>query len=186
MKPLIASMIFGVAALAQWAAPMSRIYIYEQTLTHGTLIKLKCTAPDPYDPLRGRFLAIRPAQQQITIPPETLKLEEGATFYASFTTGDDGLTTLSGVSLSPPETGESIRLRTLYYSYGNSANIHWPFERFYINEKLAPEADQWLAENIRSAQGVVAEVRVLNGRAVLADLTLDGKSFREILKERVK
>ena len=29
-----------------------------------------------------------------------------------------------------------------------------------------------------------AWVRVLNGRAVLADLSLDGKSFREILKQR--
>lgn len=185
MKPLIASIIFGVVALAQWAAPLSRIYTYEQTLTHGTLIRLKCTAPDPYDPLRGRFLAIRPEQQQIPIP-ETLKLNEGTTFYASLSTGDDGLTTLSGVSLRPPETGECIRLRARYYSYGNNVNIDWPFERFYINEKLAPEADRWLAENIRSAQGVIAEVRVLNGKAVLADLTLDGKSFREILKERVK
>ena len=34
-------------------------------------------------------------------------------------------------------------------------------------------------------KGIIAEVRVLNGRAVLADLTLDGKPFREILKERV-
>lgn len=185
MKPLIASIIFGVAALAQWAGPLSRIYTYEQTLTQGTLIKLKCTAPDPYDPLRGRFLAIRPEQQQIPIP-ETLRLQEGTTFYASFSTGDDGLTTLSGVSLSPPENGESIRLRTRYYAYGNNVNIDWPFERFYINEKLAPEADAWLAENIRSAEGVIAEVRVLNGTAVLADLSLDGKSFREILKERVK
>ena len=31
-----------------------------------------------------------------------------------------------------------------------------------------------------------ALMRVLKGRAVLADLSLDGKSFREILKERVK
>lgn len=185
MKPLIASMIFGVASLAQWAAPMSRIYTYEQALTHGTLIKLKCTAPDPYDPLRGRFLAIRPAQQQIPVA-ETLQLQRGTTFYASFSTGDDGLTTLSGVTLDPPEKGESIRLRTRYFSNDKNVNFDWPFERFYINEKLAPEADAWLAENIRSAQGVIAEVRVLNGKAVLADLSLDGKSFRDILKERVK
>ncbi len=39
---------------------------------------------------------------------------------------------------------------------------------------------------IRSAKGIIAEVRVLSGRAVLADLSLDGKPFREILKQRVK
>jgi uncharacterized membrane-anchored protein len=185
MKPLIASMIFVLAALAQWAGPLWQIYTYEQTLTHGTLIKLKCTAPDPYDPLRGRYLAVRPAQQEIKVT-ENPRLREGVAFYASFTIGDDGLATLSEVSLTPPEKGESIRLRSRDQVQGNSVWIDWPFERFYLNEKLAPEADLWLAENIRSAQGVVAEVRVLHGKAVLADLSLDGKSFREILKTRVK
>ncbi len=185
MKPIVASIIFAVAALAQWSAPLWRIHVYEQTLEHGTLIKLKCTAPDPYDPLRGRFLAVRPEQQQIEIP-EGFVLQEGATFYAGLRTGDDGLTTLSGVSLDPPDAGEFIRLRSRYYAHGNQVRIEWPFERFYINEKLAPEADRWLAENIRSAEGVVAEVRVLKGKAVLADLSLGGRSFREILKERVK
>lgn len=185
MKPLIASIIFVLAALAQWAGPLWQIYTYEQTLTHGTLIKLKCTAPDPYDPLRGRYLAIRPAQQEIQVT-ENLKLQHGVAFYAGFTVGDDGLATLSGVSLTPPENGESIRLRARYQVQGHSIWIDWPFERFYLNEKLAPEADLWLAENIRSAQGVVAEVRVLRGKAVLTDLSLDGKSFREILKARVK
>ena len=37
-----------------------------------------------------------------------------------------------------------------------------------------------------SDKGIIAEVRVLKGRAVLADLSLDGQSFREILKQRVK
>lgn len=185
MKPLIASLIFVVVSLAQWAAPLWRIHTYEQILAHGMLIKLKCSAPDPYDPLRGRYLAIRPEQQQIKVP-ENLRLQEGMSFYAGFSTGDDGLTTLSGVSFTPPEKGESIRLRTRYYVHGSNIWIDWPFERFYLNEKLAPEADLWLAENIRSAKGVIAEVRVLNGKAVLADLSLDGKSFREILKERLK
>lgn len=57
---------------------------------------------------------------------------------------------------------------------------------FCIKEKPATEADVWLAEKIRSYQEVTAEVSVLDGKAVLADLSLDGKSFREILKERVK
>jgi hypothetical protein len=70
--------------------------------------------------------------------------------------------------------------------FSEKALIDWPFDRFYVNEKLAPEADKWFAENIRSTQGITAEVRVLNGRAVLEDLSLDGKPFREILKARVK
>jgi len=66
------------------------------------------------------------------------------------------------------------------------ARFDWPFDRFYLNEKLAPEADKWLAESLRGAKGVTAEVRVLDGRAVLFDLSLGGRSFREHLKERLE
>ncbi|MDZ4402299.1 GDYXXLXY domain-containing protein [Prosthecobacter sp.] len=179
--PLI---IFAIAAFAQWAAPLSQIWTHEQTLTQGTLIKLKCSAPDPYDPLRGRYLAVRPEQREASVPAG-LKLESGTHVYATLTTGADGLATITNLSLTPPTSGDYIRLKSGYV-YSEKTSIEWPFERFYINEKLAPEADKWFAENIRSTQGIIAEVRVLNGRAVLADLSLDGRSFREILKERVK
>lgn len=177
-------LIFALTALAQWAAPLAQIWTHEQTLAKGTLIKLKCTAPDPYDPLRGRYLAVRPDQSEADVP-EGAKLERGMSVYATLTTGTDGLATVTHLSMTPPASGDFVRVKA-GYAYDKKAGFEWPFDRFYINEKLAPEADEWFAENIRKARGVVAEVRVLNGRAVLADLSLDGKSFREILKERGK
>jgi hypothetical protein len=105
--------------------------------------------------------------------------------FGTLTTGPDGLATITHLSPAPPASGDFIRLKAEYVNSGKAA-IDWPFDRFYINEKLAPEADKWFAENIRSATGITAEVRVLHGRAVLADLSVDGKPFREILKERVK
>ena len=179
--PLI---IFAIAAVAQWAAPLSQIWTHEQVLTKGTLIKLICNAPDPYDPLRGRYLAVWPTQNEVSVP-EDLKLQRGMHVYATLTTGANGVATISQLSLTPPAAGDFIRVRTGYV-YEQKAHIEWPFNRFYINEKLAPEADKWFAENIRGDKPILAEVRVLNGRAVLADLSLDGKPFREILKERVK
>ncbi len=179
--PLI---IFGIAALAQWAAPLSQIWTHEQVLAKGTLIKLKCQAPDPYDPLRGRYLAVRPQQREATVPAG-MKLKKGMQVYAQLTPGSDGLATVSSLSLTPPDGGDYIRLKAQYV-YNDKITFEWPFDRFYVNEKLAPEADKWFAENIRTAKGITAEVRVYNGRAVLQDLSLDGKPFREILKERVK
>lgn len=51
---------------------------------------------------------------------------------------------------------------------------------------LAPEANQWFEENIRSTKGIIAEVREWKDRPVLVDLTFDGRPFRELLRERVK
>ncbi len=177
--------IFIVAALAQWAAPLSQIWIREQTLTKGTLIKLKCSAPDPYDPLRGRFLAVKPEQNTAPTPKDT-PLPRDTRVYGALTIGTDGLATVSSISLTPPRQGDYISLKTTYGSPDGKVYFLWPFERFYINEKLAPEADKWFQENIRSTTGIIAEVRVLKGRAVLADLSMDGKPFREILKTRLK
>jgi uncharacterized membrane-anchored protein len=165
--PLI---IFGLAAAAQWAVPLLQIQTHEQTLTQGRLIKLKCLAPDPYDPLRGRYLAVRPEQQSVEAR-EDMKLERGMPVFAQLTTGEDGLAIITSLTLSAPTSGDFIRVKT-GYTYQGKVHIEWPFERFYINEKLAPEADKWFAENIRTAQGIIAEVRVRNGNAVLADLSL--------------
>ncbi len=177
-------LIFGIAVLAQWAAPLSQIWTHEKVLTQGTLIKLKCTAPDPYDPLRGRYLAVRPNQSEAPVTAG-MELKHGTQVYAVLTTGADGFATITSLSLTPPASGDYLRFKAGYV-YNNKTDIVWPFDRFYVNEKLAPEADKWFAENIRSTQGITAEVRVLNGRAVLEDLSLDGKPFREILKARVK
>jgi uncharacterized membrane-anchored protein len=174
--------IFGLAALAQWLVPLTGIMQHEKTLAEGTLVKLKCSAPDPYDPLRGRYLAVRPEQLEVSVPAGS-KLQLGMQVYASLTTGADGLARVTHLSIEPPLSGDFIRLESGYV-HNEKTQIAWPFSRFYLNEKLAPEADRWFAENIRSTKGIIAEVRVRNGRAVLADLSFDGKSFREILKER--
>jgi len=180
--PLI---LFALVSLAQWAAPLSQIFRYEQTLAKGTLIRLKCSAPDPYDPLRGRYLAVRPEQDDVALAKGT-KLRSGQHAYATLKTGSDGLTTLGELFAEPPTSGDYVGVTYSYWVTETTAHIEWPFDRFYLNEALAPEADKWFAESIRNSKGVVAEVRVHDGTAVLENLTFDGQSFRDILKQRVK
>jgi hypothetical protein len=179
---LLPYLIFGLTALAQWLVPLAGIRQHEQTLAKGTLFKIKCSAPDPYDPLRGRYLAVRPEQHEVSGLAH-MQLQHGMRVYGLLATGPDGLASVTGLSLDPPAKGDFIRLESGYTNSGGT-QIQWPFNRFYLNEKLAPEADRWFAENIRSAHGIVAEVRVLDGRAVLADLTVNGEPIREILKKK--
>ena len=175
--------VFGLAALIQWAAPVMQIWKHESVLTGGTLVKIKCGAPDPYDPLRGRFLAVRPEQDMVTVPSGAA-YSSGQTVYGWLDVGSDGLATVTKLSETLPIDHLAIELTTSY-SYDGKVYITWPFDRFYLNEKIAPEADVWLRDNLRDRKTVVAEVRVKDGRAVLQTLSLDGKSFRDILAERV-
>jgi uncharacterized membrane-anchored protein len=184
MKSL-ALILFALVSLAQWAAPLSQIFKYERTLTNGTLIRLKCTAPDPYDLLRGHYLAVRPDQKEAPIAKDS-KLLEGQCACATLqTAAADGLITLREIHAQPPTSGDYVRVTYNWESAGK-ANVTWPFDRFYLNEALAPEADKWFAESIRDAKGIIAEVRVHQGLAVLENLTFDGKSLRDILKECAK
>ena len=60
--------------------------------------------------------------------------------------------------------------------------VEWPFDRFYLNERLAFDADALVTERLRYGERPVAEIRLLDGRAVLTDVLLDGVSIREIVK----
>lgn len=176
--------LFILTALAQWAAPLFQIYQYERTLTHGTLIRLKCAAPDPYDPLRGRYLAVRPDQDEASFAIGA-QLRTGQHVYATLRTTEDGLTHLHELHAQPPADEDYVRVIYLWES-GDKGKISWPFDRFYLNETLAPEADVWFAESLRDAKGVIAEVRIHRGLAVLENLSFDGKSLRAILQERLQ
>jgi uncharacterized membrane-anchored protein len=170
-------LIFALTVLAQWAAPLSQIMRYERTLTEGKLIRLRCEAPDPYDPLRGRYLAIRPEQRQVAVSKDS-KFEYGQHAYATQQTGADGLTTLHELHTSPPANEDYVRVTAGYGAYDSERlNVTWPIDRFYLNEELAPEADRWFADTVRTAKGIIAEVRVKDGTAVLENLTFDGKSL---------
>lgn len=175
--------VFGLAALAQWAVPAIGVWQQEQTLSHGTRFRVKCSAPDPYDPLRGRYLVVRPEQTRAAWAGGTLP-QGGQPLYGTFATGADGFATIDRLSVDRPESGEFIRVKA-QWTGGDQVHFQWPFERYYLNERIAPEADRWLAQNLRERRSVAAEVLVLRGRAVLADLSLDGQSFREILEERI-
>jgi uncharacterized membrane-anchored protein len=171
--PLIA---FLLVAAAQWAAPLMGVAHYEKVLSTGTLIKLRCTAPDPYDPLRGRYLAVRPSVTRVPTgdtPPSGIG-------YVILETDKEGFATPVKWQTTAPESGLYVRAQSRW-----SGHFDWPFDRYYLNEKLAPEADVWFAENIRSAKGITAEVRLLDGTALLEDLSVDGKAMREMLADRL-
>ena len=69
---------------------------------------------------------------------------------------------------------------------GEMVFVEWPFDRLYLNERLALGADKLVAERFRESQNMVAEIRLLEGRAVLTDVLIDGVSIREVVKQRAE
>jgi len=180
---------FAAAVIAQWAVPLAGVRAHERTLAEGVPVRLRCAAPDPYDLLRGRFLAVRlqPDRVPRMESAEGVNIQRGQPLYLLIEEGEDGVHQVTDAVLEKPADGTLfIAARAGWGGWSGSQNIgiEWPVDRFYLNEKLAPEADQWYAGTVRAEDGVIAELRVRGGRVVIEDLTYQGTPFREILRAR--
>ena len=126
MRPALA--VFAAAAVAQWLLPLSGIWRHERVIARGTNVRVECVAPDPYDPLRGRYLVVRPAESRV---PKPEGMAEGM-----------------------------------------------------ADRDAVPVWATLVAERFRDGKRTVAEIRLLDGQAVLTDLLLDGVSIRELVERR--
>ncbi len=184
MRPSL--VVFAVAAVAQWLLPVAGIWQHERTIQRGTLVRIECGAPDPYDPLRGRYLAVRPLESSVSAPVGFPARGGAVPVWATLEAGDDGLARIKSLSLEPVSGPTVISLTARSWGTINGTDmiwLEWPFGRFYLNERLAPEADKLVAERSRDRK-TVAEVRLLDGRAILTDILIDGVSVRELVKRQ--
>lgn len=185
MRPAI--VVFAVAAMAQWLLPLVGVWQHERVIARGTTVRIRCAAPDPYDPLRGRYLAVRPEETQVP-KPDGMPEQGAVPVWAALEAGDDGLSRIESLSLEPVSGPTVIRLVATWRRWdqeGATVFVEWPFNRFYLSERLAPDADALVAERFRDGQErPVAEVRLLDGRAVLVDVLVDGVSIRDVVKRR--
>jgi hypothetical protein len=109
--------------------------------------------------------------------------------WATLDAGEDGLARIKSLSLVPVSGPTVIALTARSSGPTNGTDmiwLEWPFDRFYLNERLAPDADTLVAERSRDGKKTVAEVRLLDGQAILTDILLDGVSIRELVKQGAK
>lgn len=181
MRPAL--IVFVVAAAAQWLLPLWGVWRHERVIARGTVVRIECGAPDPYDPLRGRYLAVRPLESGFAMP-EGMPEGERVPVWATLAVGADGLARIESLSLEPVAGPTVVQLAARSPRSDRNREaviIEWPFDRFYLNERLAPDADRLLAERLAEDTRPVAEVCLLEGRAVLTDVLIDGVSIREIV-----
>lgn len=192
MKPLIAVGLFAVVAAVQLAVPGGMIVRRETVLRDGEAFKFRTAPVDPYDAFRGRYVALRVdtgnGENEGGFGFRGVPAEPGHTYrrgqkvYARIEVGDDGFAKLAKVTRVPPTDTPWLTAR-VNYSYGDDeVNLELPFDRYYMDEGEAPEAE--LAYNrlsSREVRNTWVTVRVRNGFAVLEELHLDGLPVREYL-----
>ncbi len=173
---------FVAMVVAQLAVPYMMISERETTLSEGAAYRFRCGPVDPYDYFRGRYVAL-------FFPDTRLEPWKGAYFtrnqraYAVLGTDEEGFARIDDVVKSPPASGDYVQVQA--YSYRNPNNVlhvNLPFNRYYMNEVDAPEADSVYRSQSRREEGASVLVRVREGSAVIEGLYIDDMPMEEYIR----
>lgn len=167
--------------LVQLAVPAARIVKYEQTLSRGETFRFRCAPVDPADPLRGRYVALAIVESEIDDPG--LEVRRGDRLYLGLSEDGEGYARFSGPRIERPDAGPYLEVRVSNV-YGGKIRFDLPFDRYYLEEALAPAAEQAYRERASDDEAEAwITVRVRDGSAVLEELYLEGRPIREFLAD---
>lgn len=187
---------FVCAAVVQLVVPLFMIAHREQTLRHGKQYRFKAAPVDPYDAFRGRYVAINVdvsggtatnnwGWRNNVLVTNAAEIERGDRVFALIAETTNGFARIAGLTRTRPEGDGYIRTRVQWintHGKQTDASLDLPFDRYYMNEKKAPEAEKAYREHSgRTNQDAYVTVRVSSGFAVLEDLYVGGKPIREYL-----
>jgi len=170
--------------LVQLAVPGWMIFEQEQTLRLGTEYKFQTEPVDPYDIFRGRYVALRFKAAEVKRTKSDPEFSSGSKIYVAVKVNADGFAEVEQISKTSLK-GENIFNATTGYTWKDKMDLHFPFERYYMEETRAPAAEAaYRKANLRnSKQETWAVVRLRNGNAALADLIIDGQPIRDYLRD---
>ena len=171
--------LFCLVALVQLAIPASMISKHVQTLKHGRLWKLRTAPVDPVDPFRGRYVVLRFDAQEFT-RAEPLPYDQQV--YAILQNNAEGFAEIERVE-TQPASGDNVIQIISDGHYNGKQRIRFPFDRFWMSEHLAQEAEGALASNsTRERKNAYVTIRVRGGHAVIEDLYVDDRPIVEYLR----
>ena len=171
-------LIFVPLVLIQFAVPGWMIFHQEQILQHGRVFKFQTAPVDPYDAFRGRYVALQFAAESAANKGSDYSHRK---LWVQFEMDGKGFAKVRLVS-AEPLTGDDVVVAKSRWG-----RLHFPFNRYYMDEKVAPEAETAYRANSRSNhENAYATVRILNGHAALEELFIDNKPIREFLRTEAK
>jgi uncharacterized membrane-anchored protein len=177
-------LLFILLALIQLFIPANMIFLQEGVLQTGAEYRFKTRPIDPVDPFRGRYITLDFEANRFSVDT-TFREMSGKDIWVFIEKDAQGYARVSDVWKTRPEnTNDSfIKARVRSYIGGQQPEIflQYPFQRFYMEETKAPEAEKAYWEAMRdSSQTAYALVRVKDGNASLVDVVVDGVSVKEM------
>lgn len=177
---------FILVALIQLAIPANMIWHKERVLATGKEFKFETTPIDPTDPFRGKYITLGYLENSFEIEDKS-EWKEGEKVFVILENDDRGLAKIKSVSKEKPnESTDFLKTEVAFVSGNFTKQIHFtfPFDRYYMEESKAYEAEQIYLENqVDTTKTTYALVLIKNGDAVLKDVLIDGVPIRDMDKK---
>ncbi|MEZ4484557.1 MAG: GDYXXLXY domain-containing protein [Syntrophotaleaceae bacterium] len=169
--------------LVQLAVPASMIAGREMTLRHGQAFRFRTAPVDPYDPFRGRFVALNLEAASAPLPKDG-KLTYRQKVLVRLAVDEAGFAYCRDIVPEPPAEGAYLAARVQSWDK-ERVRLQLPFDRYYSEEELAPEIERaYRAHSRRGKQEAFIAVRVRDGRGVLEELYIDELPVGEYLRRQ--
>jgi uncharacterized membrane-anchored protein len=178
----IALIAFAVVGLAQLSVPAWAVWMRTQTLHKGKLWKFRIAPVDPSDAFRGRYVTLSFAAEQVP-RAEPIHLETPT--YAYLKENSRGFAEVDQLSTTPT-VGDNVVKVVPDGWWNNVQRVKFPFERLWLDEKVAPAADRIYARTSRQqkSQNFYVTVRVYKGDAAVEQLFVDDIPLGEYSREK--
>jgi uncharacterized membrane-anchored protein len=175
---------FILVALLQLAVPVKMIFDKEHTIIAGTDYKFRTAPVDPYDPFRGKYITLSFDANTFDVNDDK-EWHTGDVIYVKLGTDSAGFAKITYVTADEPlqPKPDYVKAKVLY-AYDNKLTIEYVFNKFYMEESKASNAEtvyrQANRRNADSVQTVYALVSVMNGDAVIKDVIINGTSVKDL------
>lgn len=201
MKRKIQIIVFLFLCILQLYIISSQVY---KAVTKRNILELKCRLYDPYDPLKGRYLALyyeidtqdvrkfwglrnEMDIKDIGIDKSIIDKFIGKDVYCIFSRYDY---ILDEISFKKPSDDQLFLTAKFSYFYGYEKwdgrfRLEFPFNKYYIQENFAPKAEKLLAnmnqEKFKELNPTVVLLVDKNGEARIDRLEVKGISIEKYL-----
>ena len=156
----------------------------ESTLKEGMPFRFKTAPVDPYDAFRGRYVALRVDAGKVT-KTQGVDLKYGQKIYAQVDVDEQGFAKISKITIQKPQ-GLPYLVAKVAYPSGNEVSLNLPIDRYYMEEKAAPRAEQVYREHSRrDKQDTYVIVKIKDGFAVIEGLYVGGQRIEEVVKQHL-
>ncbi|MBI9062090.1 MAG: GDYXXLXY domain-containing protein [Marinilabiliaceae bacterium] len=189
-KKYILPFLFLVVALVQLWVPASMIWKSESVLNDGKVFRFKTAPIDPVDPFRGKYVTLAfDVDEQISTADVVWYKDEYV--YVKVLADSEGFAEIESISKKQPDDSSDYFKTTVRYAgkdeNGANVRLHFPFDKYYMEESKAFEAEVAVRELAQDrSQVAYAIVSIQDGEARLKEVMVNEVPLKDWVEQMME